>query len=273
MKNVIFISIALILGFSACGQKVKKEDVPASVTAKFTSLYPNVKDVKWSKEDANYEAEFEVSDVEMSANFDATGNLIETETELSVSALPTAVKDYIKTNYNDAKIKEAAKIIDAKGVTTFEAEVNDADVIFDAQGKFLKEIKEKEAAEVEVPAAVKTKFASLYPNVSKVKWGKDGTGFEAEFDVNKIETSANFDADGNLLETETEIEVSALPAAVSIYITKNIPGEKIKEAAKTTDAKGVVTYEAEVKGVDYIFDKDGNFVKKVDEKKNKEDND
>ncbi len=273
MKNVILISISLVLGFTACGQKVKKEDVPASVTTKFASLYPKVQDAKWSKENVGFEAEFEVNKVEMSANFDASGNLLETETEMNVSELPASIKEYIKTKYNDAKIKEAAKIVDAKNIITYEAEVNDADLIFDAQGKFIKEIKEAEEKEAEVPAVVKTKFASLYPNVTKVKWGKEGTGFEAEFELNKVETSANFDASGNLLETETEIALSELPANVNTYIAKNIPGEKIKEASKITDAKGMVTYEAEVKGADYIFDNTGNFIKKAEEEKDAEDND
>ena len=47
---------------------------------------------------------------------------------------------------------------------------------------------------------------------------------------------------------------------------KNLPGEQIKEASKITDSKGVATFEAEIKNVDYIFDKNGNFIKKVEEK-------
>ncbi len=123
----------------------------------------------------------------------------------------------------------------------------------------------------ETPAPVKASFAKLYPNITKVKWGKENANYEAEFEVNKVETSCLFDDKGSLLETETAIEVSALPKAASDYVSKNFPGEKIKEAAKIIDSKKVVTYEAEVNAGDLIFDSNGKFIKKVVEKKDEED--
>lgn len=125
----------------------------------------------------------------------------------------------------------------------------------------------------DAPAAVKASFAKLYPNVSKVKWGKEDANYEAGFEMNKIEMSCLFDASGNLLETETEIETSALPKGVSEYVTKNYAGQKIKEAAKIVDAKNVTTYEAEVKAGDLIFDSNGNFIKKVVENDKDKDDD
>lgn len=127
---------------------------------------------------------------------------------------------------------------------------------------------QKTKGEVTVPDVVKAKFKSLFPNVETVKWGKEDKNYEAEFDVNKVETSATFDEKGTLLETETEISPNDLPAVAKMYIEKNVPGEKIKEASKITDNKGITTFEAEVKGTDYIFDNDGKFIKKVEEKDN-----
>lgn len=113
----------------------------------------------------------------------------------------------------------------------------------------------------DVPAAVKTKFATLYPTITKAKWGKEGANYEAEFDVNEVETSVLFDAAGNVLETETEIKVTELPKSVTDYCAKTYAGKKIKEASKIVDNKGTVTYEAEVDGMDRIFDVNGNFLK------------
>lgn len=129
---------------------------------------------------------------------------------------------------------------------------------------FAQEAKEKKApklSEVEVPAPVKSKFASLYPGIKAEKWEKENGNFEVKFHQNKTEMSILVDASGSLLETETEIEVSALPKAVADYVTKNKPGKKIKEASKITDVKGVMTYEAEVEKTDLIFDKDGKFIR------------
>ncbi len=125
--------------------------------------------------------------------------------------------------------------------------------------------------EANVPATVKEGFKRNFPTSQVEKWEKEGANFEAEFDVNKIETSALFDATGALLETEVEISVKDLPSTASDYLAKNVAGRKIKEAAKITDNKGTVTYEAEVDETDYIFESNGNFIKKVVEKDDKDD--
>ena len=125
---------------------------------------------------------------------------------------------------------------------------------------------------VAIPDMVKTKFASLYPDAKNVKWDKEDALFEAGFKTNDIETSVVFDAAGTVTETEIAIEASALPAAITEYVSKNLAGKKIDEAAKIVDASGKVTYEAEVDGADYIFDETGNFINKK-EKDKEEDKD
>ena len=72
--------------------------------------------------------------------------------------------------------------------------------------------------------------------------------------------SALYDASGNKTETEMDIKISGLPVAATDYITKNYKGEKIKEAAIITKANGEVNYEAEVKGMDLLFTKEGKFI-------------
>lgn len=118
----------------------------------------------------------------------------------------------------------------------------------------------------DVPTTVKEGFKKSFPNSKAEEWEKEDGNFEAEFEVKKVETSALFDASGNLLQTEVEIPVKELPKAVIDYLSKNETGKKIKEAAKITDNKGFISYEAEVGEVDYIFDSTGNFIKKEVEK-------
>jgi hypothetical protein len=60
-----------------------------------------------------------------------------------------------------------------------------------------------------------------------------------------------------------EIKVSELPGSVMQYITAHHKGASVKEAAKITKANGEVNYEAEVKGMDLIFDATGKFLKEV----------
>lgn len=121
--------------------------------------------------------------------------------------------------------------------------------------------------EAEVPNNVKEAFAKKYPG-SKAEWEKEGSDYEAEFDLNKIESSAVFTSNGTFKELEQEIKTATLPKAVTDYCTKNFAGYKLSEAAKITDASGKVMYEAEMeKGkehFDAIFDDKGNFIKKSD---------
>jgi hypothetical protein len=125
--------------------------------------------------------------------------------------------------------------------------------------------------EADVPATVKDAFKKKWPDAKVEKWEKEGDWFEAEYEMGKTEGSVALDASGNIMETEKEIKVSELPKAVSDYVSKNMPGKKIKEASHITDAKGVVTYEAEVDNVDYIFDADGKMLRKEEDKEKDDD--
>ena len=132
------------------------------------------------------------------------------------------------------------------------------------------------AQQTETPQSVKDSFSKLYPKVADVKWDKEGkTEFEAGFKENGKDISVVFDEKGNLKETETAIQISELPKLVVPFIEKNYAGFKISEAAKIVDAKGEVTFEAEIKKdkvkKDLLFDSNGKSEKKDLNKKNEND--
>ncbi|MCW3114151.1 MAG: hypothetical protein JWR18_2547 [Segetibacter sp.] len=142
MKNVALGLCALIVGSFCYGQKVKQAEVPAPVKHAFEKKFTKVKEVKWEKEDDKFEVNFEQDNHEMSAVFTSSGVLEETEVEIKSNELPSAITSYISKYYNRAKVKEAAKITKASGEVNYEAEVKGRDLIFDANGKFVKRIKE-----------------------------------------------------------------------------------------------------------------------------------
>ncbi len=146
MKKSMFI-LALGFGVScANAQKLKEADVPAAVKSTFTKQYSTAKVDKWDKEDANYEVSFEYNKVEMSLLMDASGKVLENEAEIETSELPKSVTDYVAKNYAGYKLDEAAKITDAAGVVTFEAEMKkgkeEFDAVFDSSGTFIKKVVE-----------------------------------------------------------------------------------------------------------------------------------
>lgn len=142
MKKLILMAVAAMITSLSFAQKTQDKNVPAIIKSAFQKQYPDSKEVKWEKENGNYEAEFEVGETDYSVLIDASGNIIETEIEISVDALPANAKEYISQNHAGRKIKEAAKISDTKGTVTFEAEIKGTDLIFDSNGNFIKEVKE-----------------------------------------------------------------------------------------------------------------------------------
>ncbi len=139
MKKIILSVAAGFTIFNSYAQKMKEADVPATVKSAFAKQYAAVKVVNWEMEDGKYEAGFDLNKVKTSVLIDPKGNITETESKIAVSALPKTVTDYCVKNYADKKIAEASKIVDAKGVITYEAEINKKDVLFDSEGKFIKE--------------------------------------------------------------------------------------------------------------------------------------
>lgn len=135
MKTTIFTIVAVLSITAAFAQKGK---IPTAVMQSFKTNFPTAEKVKWEKESDHFEAEFTVKKSELSALFDAHGTLLETEIEIPVLKLPKAAIDYVESNYQNLKIKEASQITDAKGIVTYEAEVKGKDLIFDRDGKFLK---------------------------------------------------------------------------------------------------------------------------------------
>lgn len=121
-----------------------------------------------------------------------------------------------------------------------------------------------------VPESIKKTFASQYPDITKVTWEikKDGK-YEAEYKINKQEISVMYDANGNLLETETDLKQADLPQAIIAVLAKDFAGYKLEEIEKK-EIKGEKTYcmEAELGEKEYklAFDESGKILKQEEEK-------
>jgi len=126
--------------------------------------------------------------------------------------------------------------------------------------------KAENVKKVAIPKVVEQAFKKDFPTVKKVSWSVEVKDFEAEFNLDGIATSANYDKKGTLLELEKSIKTEQLPTAALNFIKKNYSTYKISEAAKITKENEVVTFEAEItksgKSFDLIFDAKGHFLKK-----------
>lgn len=136
---LLFCITAFSIG-TTLAQDIKTKDVPAVVKSAFAKKYPSATKVSWEKEKGNYEANWGgKSREDTSVQFTPGGNFVEEVDAISVSQLPAAVSEYVKAHYKGAKIKEAGKVTDAKGTKMFEAEIKGKDLIFDENGKFIKQ--------------------------------------------------------------------------------------------------------------------------------------
>ena len=140
-KLLMMVALGSAIAISACGQKLDASKVPAAVKSAFATKYAGLS-AQWEKEDGEYEANFKQDGNTMSAMFKPDGSFTESEMDIKVTELPASVLLYLKQHYTGKTIKEGAKITKADGTVNYEAEVSGKDVIFDANGRFIKEVKE-----------------------------------------------------------------------------------------------------------------------------------
>ena len=91
MKTLMMLVIAGSITLSACAKKMDASKVPSAVKTSFAKDFPGTSP-KWEKEAPNYEANFKMDGKTMSALYDGNGARQESETDIKVADLPSAVK-------------------------------------------------------------------------------------------------------------------------------------------------------------------------------------
>jgi len=115
--------------------------------------------------------------------------------------------------------------------------------------------------QVVVPDTVKKALQMKFPDAIVSAWENEGTLYEAELEYHKKFFSVLIDHTGKILNTEEAIDPALLPEGIKNYIVKNLKGKKVRDAAKITDAAGRVSYQADIAGLEYVFDTKGNLLK------------
>ena len=129
--------LLLVFAISAC-QSVKPE-APASIQEAFKKLHPEATILQWNDESPVWEAKYKEGNEKGAVSFDANGEVTETELVINEVELPNspAIREYIKSNYPDEKIKGCEKITLANGTVTYEIQISGKELVFDSEGKFL----------------------------------------------------------------------------------------------------------------------------------------
>lgn len=114
-----------------------------------------------------------------------------------------------------------------------------------------------------IPAAVISYIKTHYPNAVNIHWKRTKTNmYEADFLVDGKEVLVDIFANGEWIETETEITTKDLPEIVQAKLNDS----KIIFAAKVDNFQGEELYVAEIKEnkkiYDITFDHHGNEIER-----------
>lgn len=132
--------------------------------------------------------------------------------------------------------------------------------------------------EADVPQPVKAAFMKQFPKADHAHWGMESkTEYEVEFKQGAEEMSATYGTAGQWMETEKDLKMAELPAAVRKTIAEKYADQKTGDISHVDSPKGEM-YEVDMengeKSMEVVFSTDGKVLKEmVEEKGNDEDND
>ena len=134
MKKLIFILSITATCLTASAQVHTISQVPATVQNAMQMNYPSVTSVTWEEESGFYRPIFTYNGARVKLLIDLKGKVIHTSTQIAAASLPAAALAYI----NGQTVSDAEKLMMINGSTRYEAIANGQDMLFDANGNFLK---------------------------------------------------------------------------------------------------------------------------------------
>lgn len=147
MKQIIVLLLITLTVSFVYAQKKGEVKVPEKVKDAVVKAYPEAKNVKWEKEGDKFEANLNNNNIPTSLVVTSDGKIVETEVTIEKTMLPKGVEELVSKNYKGYKITETAKIVDDKGVTTYEVQITKGkihkDCLFDKEGKPLEKNEEE----------------------------------------------------------------------------------------------------------------------------------
>ncbi len=127
---------------------------------------------------------------------------------------------------------------------------------------------------VKAPAVVLNSLSENFNNIEDLKWELEKNGnYEAEFEIDGVEYSAEFDKNGKMIESEHEISTSDLPEAVTKNITSKYPDFELDEAELLESGEYGKAYEVKIEKedgdleieIEIIIDANGKILKEEKE--------
>ena len=142
MKTTIAITTFAVLLLAACGEKETTATLSVPDVAKraFEATYPEVKDAQWKHDEDGFEAEWKAKGMEHAVVYDAKGNVLLTEEQVTQAQMPAAIAPYLAAKQAGKAIVKVGMV--TKGAAnTYEVELENGgkelELLFDADGNYI----------------------------------------------------------------------------------------------------------------------------------------
>lgn len=109
-KSVIWLSAFMLIATLAYPNLIKPDKMPLFVKQSFTEKFPNVKDVRCTKNKNEYKITFDDKGMKKLAIFDEYGKWLETATEVKIAAIPAVIKTSVAKNFEGYSISEPVSV-------------------------------------------------------------------------------------------------------------------------------------------------------------------
>ena len=133
MKKLLLI-IYIFVSMSAFAQL----GIPGNVQNTFNEIYPNSTNLIWATEQGFFIPAFTNNNVPTKLLMDLKGAVLHTSVKIAPSALPAVSSSFIAANYPGQTVSDAELITMKSNFIRYEAIVGGKDLIFDADGKFIR---------------------------------------------------------------------------------------------------------------------------------------
>ena len=141
-KIILLLSACLLITLMGYTQEITPEKVPPAVKEAFAKKFPAATFIRYQMEKNDYEVSFKDNGVGMSANFNSSGEWLETETVMIESDLPKEVLTSVATNFVGFMITEITKVEGPNKVLNYEMNLKKGkegyEVKFTPKGEILK---------------------------------------------------------------------------------------------------------------------------------------
>ncbi|HTE25208.1 PepSY-like domain-containing protein [Flavitalea sp.] len=146
MKH-LFPAVALVFAISltAATTQAQIRKIPATVTDSFKEKYPDATGVEWRDKVSVFSAVFSKDGVSYEAKYNSKGEWLNTENEVAVDNLPSAVKEgFEKSKYAEWEIEKIHQIQLPEDNTQYRLLVGKTDLqkknlLYSSKGRLLKD--------------------------------------------------------------------------------------------------------------------------------------